>query len=244
VQVRPEGHDLPRQTVALETPRAAILNHDFYTKKLYDDRGRCFRRFPNDRSRGCRWVEKNPSDWTPEDIQTILTRSAWVREVRLEFDQAEAEPKRTTNAGAGSSSQFSLTVRWESGLPVRLAHRTRTGAGDDPDRYVISIGRPPLSFLGAYAGRRPGEELSKEEVAAKLAASAWIGRAGKGLIRAENAHGFTSEFSPAVHLSFPRSQNPIELADGEVAVTGRIGTLKFNARFPLKPMVYRERLEL
>jgi hypothetical protein len=200
--------------------------------------------FPTIARAAAQWVEKTPSEWTPEDIQTILTRSAWVREVPLEFDQAEAGPKRKTNAGAGSYSQFSLTVRWESGLPVRLARRTSTSAGDDPDRYVISIGRLPLSFLGAYVGRRPGEELSKEEVAAQLAATAWIGRAGKSLIRAENAHWFTSEFSPAVHISFPRSQNPIELADGEVAVTGRIGTLKFNARFPLKPMVYRGRLEL
>src|SRR5262249_9224466 len=183
--------------------------------------------------------------WTPEDILTILNRSAWVREVPLELPSAESGTTRGTKSGRGSPTQFSVVVRWESGLPVRLARRIATPAGSVPERYVVSVSRLPLASLGAYAGRQHGEELSKSEVAAHLAATAVIEQGGKGMaIRAEKAEWQVSELSQRVNISFPRSQNPIELAEGDVVVAGQMGGLGFKARFALKPMVYREKLEL
>src|SRR6185369_11579162 len=150
-----------------------------------------------------KWIDKKPLEWSPEDLQTILNHSAWVREAPLEIDKGEAGSPRKKKAGAGHYTQFTLLVRWESGLPVRLARRTGARPDDVPDRYVISVGRVPLPFLGAYAGNRHGEELSRGEVAAQFAATALIERAGKGLIRAENAQWITSEFSPRVDMLFP-----------------------------------------
>jgi hypothetical protein len=190
------------------------------------------------------WLDKHPYDWTPEDILTILNRSAWVREVPLELPPAESGTARPTKSGRGSATQFNVVVRWESGLPVRLARRIVTTGDTVPERYVVSVSRLPLAFLGAYAGRQHGEELSKTEVAAQLTASASIERGGKGIIRAEKAEWLVSELSQRVNISFPRSQNPIELAEGDVVVAASIGGLGFKARFPLKSMVYREKLEL
>jgi len=152
---------------------------------------------------------------------------------------------KQTKPRLGYSTEFSIVVRWESGLPLRLARRTATSADEIPDRYVVSVGAVPLAFLGAYAGRKPGEELSKTETAAFLAASTFIQRGEKGaIIRAEKAEWLTSDFSPRVNISFPRGQNPIELRDADVVVAGHIDTIGFKARFALKPMVYRGKLEL
>ena len=192
-----------------------------------------------------RWIEKKPAEWSPADIQTILNRSAWVREAPLEIDAAVTGAGKQTKPRLGYSTEFSIVVRWESGLPLRLARRTATSADEIPDRYVVSVGAVPLAFLGAYAGRKPGEELSKTETAAFLAASTFIQRGEKGaIIRAEKAEWLTSDFSPRVNISFPRGQNPIELRDGDVVVAGHIDTIGFKVRFALKPMVYRGKLEL
>jgi hypothetical protein len=144
----------------------------------------------------------------------------------------------------GHTTDFNIVVRWDSALPVRLAQGIKSAAGDVPDRYAITIGRIPLAFLGSYAGRRPGEEMSKAEVASHLASSGLIERGTKGVtLRAEKADWVISDLSQRVSILFPR-QNPIELTDGDVVVAGRIGALGFKARFPLKPMVYRDQLEL
>jgi len=191
-----------------------------------------------------KWIDKHPPEWSPGDIQTILNHSAWVREAPLEIDKAGTGSPRKGKAAAAQYTEFTLLVRWESGLPVRLARRMGRRADDVADRYIISVGRVPLSFLGAHAGRKQGEELSQEEVASQLAATALIERGAKGIVRAENAVWTDSDFSPRVDISFRRSQNPIELADGDITVSGKISGLTFNARFALKPMIYRGYLEL
>jgi hypothetical protein len=190
------------------------------------------------------WLEKQPAQWTPEDTQAILNRSAWVREVPLEFDPGKPGTMTKKKSSMGHSTDFNIVVRWDSAFPVRMAQGIKSAAGDVPERYVITIGRIPLAFLGSYAGRRPGEEMSKADVAGHLGDSALIERSAKGMtIRAEKAEWISSDMSQRVSISFAR-QNPIELADGEVIVAGRMGALTFKARFPLKPMVYRDKLEL
>jgi hypothetical protein len=199
--------------------------------------------FPRAGRAAAKWMEKNPAEWNSDDLQMILNHSAWVREAPLELDKTEGgSPRKKT--GAGQFTEFILLVRWESGLPVRQARRTGASPGDVPERYVISVSRIPLPFLGAFAGHRRGEEMGKGEVAAQFAATASIERAGKGLIRADNAQWITSDFSPRVDISFPRNPSPIGIADGDVTFSARIAAFTFTARFALKPMIYRGKLEL
>jgi hypothetical protein len=199
--------------------------------------------FPRSGRAAAKWMAKKTAEWNPDDLQMILNHSAWVSEAPLELDKIkDGSPRK--NAGAGQFTEFTLVVRWESGLPLRLARRTGASPDDVPERYVISVSRIPLPFLGAFAGHRHGEEMSKGEVAAQLAATASIERFGKGLIRADNAQWITSDFSPRVDISFPRNQNPIGIADGAVTFSARIAAFTFNAHFALKPLVYRGKLEL
>src|ERR1035438_7178256 len=78
------------------------------------------------------WVRKNPAEWDPQDIQTILTKSSWVKSVSPELSpvwlRANQKSGKPVPAAEGIRdkrilTEFSVLVRWESGLPVRLARR-------------------------------------------------------------------------------------------------------------------------
>ncbi len=192
-----------------------------------------------------RWLHEKPSNWRPDDIEAILNHSAWVREAPLEMDPATAGSAKKVKQGQGLPTDFTVLVRWESGLPVRLARGKTSLPGEQLDHYEVSVSRLPLAFLAAISGRKPGEDLGSAEVAVLLAKSTTIERTGKDPLRAEHAEWINADFSPRISISFPRPQkDPIQLADWDVAVVGRIGMSMFRARFPLRPMVYRGKLEL
>jgi hypothetical protein len=190
-----------------------------------------------------RWLDRKPAEWTPDDIQTVLNRSAWVREAPLGMDPAEGG-RRKQNQGGSRLTEFNILVRWESGLPVRLARRIATLPDSGVDRYEISVSRLPLPFLTAVLGQKAEPAATRREIAAELAKSTLIERPGKGSIRAATAEWVESDFSPRVSIGFSANERPIDVSEWEVAVVGRIGGLRFRANFPLKPMVYRGKLEL
>jgi hypothetical protein len=109
---------------------------------------------------------------------------------------------------------------------------------------VISVSRLPLPFLSAVLGLTAEQAAARREIAAELAKSTVIERPGKDSIRAATAEWVESDFSPRVSIGFLTNERPIDVSEVEVAVAGRIGNLRFRANFPLKPMVYRGKLEL
>src|SRR5215475_5191069 len=119
------------------------------------------------------WMDRKPAEWTPDDIQIVLNHSAWVREASLGMDPGDNSGRRKKKP-AGRPTQFNILVRWESGLPVRLARKTATLPDAGVDRYVISVNRLPLPFLAAVLGVKPEQASAKDQIAAELGK---IGRA-------------------------------------------------------------------
>jgi hypothetical protein len=194
-----------------------------------------------------RWLDRKPAEWTPDDIQTVLNRSAWVHEVPFEFSVSDEPTTKKSKQAEGRLSRvtdFTVLVRWESGLPVRLARRTASLPDAGMDHYVVSVSRLPVAFLADASGHHLDQSLIKADIATQLAASTLIERSGKSAIRAAHAEWLEADFSPRVVVSFPPSQERIELTDWEAIVVGQIGPLTFRAPFPLRPMVYHGKLEL
>jgi hypothetical protein len=187
------------------------------------------------------WVDRKPEEWTPEDIQTVLNHSAWIRKASLGF--GDEEGTKRTKEDATRLTGFNPLIRWESGLPVRLARRIATLAGPGLDHYVVSVSRLPLRLVSDVSGRKEGEDVTRIKVVAELGKSTFIERPGKASIHAVSAEWIDSDLSPRFSITFP-PQTPIELAEREVVVVGHVGSLPFRANFPLKPMVYRGKLEL
>ena len=192
-----------------------------------------------------RWATRNPSEWTPEDIDDVLNRSAWVREVQL------AMPDPTpNNAGAALGaipSEYKAVVRWESGLPIHLARRARSRPGGDSG-YVLSLSRLPIEFATAITGgaarRQNRENVRTPETAAAIAKTSTLQREGKTPLPATRAEWWDADVTSRLMLYFEAGQPPIQLADKEVALVSTIGSLRLVARFYLKQMVYRGKLEI
>ena len=193
-----------------------------------------------------RWMERHPEEWNPSDIQDVLNRSAWVREVTLNSVPDPKEDPKQQKAQRPGLTQFKAVVRWESGLPVRLARRAASLPDKGVNRYIVSLTRLPLEYMAAAAAPsgRGSIDATQDAVAAQLTSSATIDRPGKEPIRAERAYWVYADFSPRVDVVFPRDKNPIAAEEWEATVNGRAGDFLVRARFSLKEMVYRGELEL
>ena len=199
------------------------------------------------------WEDRNPWEWTPQDIQTVLNRSAWVREVSLELnapvDTSGRDKTKSSRPGHGMATQFKAVVRWESGLPVRLARKTATLPDKGVGQYVVSVGWLPLEFIEQASGsgtihHDQGAGLDKTALAGQVAKSSSLQRLGKDAIPANHAEWVESDFAPRMVIFFPLTEKPIVAEDREVDLVSQIGGLLVRAKFSLKEMVYRDKMEL
>jgi hypothetical protein len=197
------------------------------------------------------WMEKNPTEWEPADIQAILSRSSWVKGVNPELSPAwlrsvEKSGKRVAAAEGvrdkRTLTEFTVVVRWESGLPVRLARKTTSVPEYAAAHYVLSVSRMPIAFMAAMAG---GEQAKDRLALAKqMLQSSSLQWGGKTPVPADRAEWAESDFEPRVMISFPQGSQPLQSSDGVVTFVSQTGFLLLRASFPLKKMVYRGKLEL
>jgi len=151
----------------------------------------------------------------------------------------------TTTAGEMDAfSQISITVRWESALPIKQAEtKLQLGAeaassaeaakflNAPKDKYIISVsGVPQHSMQG-----NPQDWKNSSMI-----------RSARGkLIRAENLQAAKTKLGPAIFLTFPRGgENEITADDGWVEVVAKIGPYNLVRRFQLKEMMYEGNLEM
>jgi hypothetical protein len=200
------------------------------------------------------WMDKKPAEWDSDDIQTILTRSAWAKVVNPELTPASiragGKGKRVTAAEGlrdkRTLTDFKVLVCWESGLPVRLARKANPPSSDVAPHYVLSMSRMPIAFMSALVGggKAGKESADKAEIASQILKTSSIQREGKNPISADHTEWIDSEFEPRVVITFPQDRQTIEFSDRTVTFTAQIGSLVVRALFPLKDMVYRGNLEL
>ena len=201
------------------------------------------------------WMDKKPAEWDSEDIQTILSRSAWAKVTSPELTpsslrSSEKKGKRVAAAEGlrdkRTLTDFKVLVCWESGLPVRLARKANSPSGDAAPHYVLSMSRMPIAFMAALVGggKAGKESADKIEIANQILKTSSLQREGKNPIPADHAEWIDAEFEPRVVISFPQDRQTIEFSDRTVTFTAQIGTLVVRALFTLKDMVYRGNLEL
>lgn len=204
------------------------------------------------------WRDKKPTEWSPADIDTILDRSGWTREAVPEFTPAAIESGdgkggRKASAAEGlrdkrTLPEFKILVRWESGLPIRLARRTSAPV-NDTTHYALSMSRVPMAFMAALSTGGSGRQGAKDtpdltDIATRVAQFSSIERDGKDPIHADQAYWMESDFESRIMINFSKGRQPIELTEREVTFVSRIGDLIVRAPFFLKEMMYRGKLEL
>jgi hypothetical protein len=140
-------------------------------------------------------------------------------------------------------------VRWESGLPMRLARRDSSPLTADRTRYVLSMSRLPVSLVAATS--KPGkaeagdESALRAQIADQVARSTTLQCVNKAPIHADHAEWVQSGFESRLMISIPHDDgHAIELADGAVSFVSEIGDFIIRTSFLLSRMRYKDNLEL
>jgi hypothetical protein len=215
------------------------------------------------------WQSKPYTQWTSEDVLTILKESPWakdtttkIRKVKSEDDPQSTDSQRLginrgVNGGVGATTGLNsgtpdmsgtpdprVTVRWDSALPVRQA-LSKQGSAASADKPVLE-GEPPSYIVTVADLPRAGEYMGGMVAAAvnrldQLVAATSITIKGKPALTPEKVeHG---RDGTSLLFTFPRT-SPISLDDKEVEFVTRIGAMEVRRKFKLKDMVFQGKLAL
>lgn len=189
------------------------------------------------------WNEKPPAEWTDQEIQEMLTRSPWAKDASVTYNSGpggagarSGRPGRIAGASPDiNRQQYKAVVRWESALPIRQAAHNRS-MQDLAQNYIISVtGDVPM--LG---GRRADEDEAQRLQRLEMF---------KEYTRLERKHDpiyvskVDSQSGPGTLFYFSRIE-PIKLEDRQITFFTKLGPVELKAKFTLKDMVYRGKLEL
>jgi hypothetical protein len=143
---------------------------------------------------------------------------------------------RDSRDGADSSEPPSLTLRWESALPVRSAElivRDENAPMPDEGHYAIAIYGVP-SRMAAAGSRTLTDALKKQ---------ASIKREGKKDLKPSSVNVLQREAGPVIVYLFPRSKE-ITRGDKRIEFDAQVGRLEIAQSFYVDEMVYLGKLEL
>ena len=190
------------------------------------------------------WNKKAPAEWSTEEIDRLLTKSPWAKEVNGQLAPVPGESRIPgvlgnigmggrgrgrggSEGGRGGASGYQGTVRWESAEPVLAALKTPLPEGFE-GRYVISVnGFPrtrqeePESLKGLSSLQAKGRELVQA-----------------GVVRQQVSSGSSFLFG------FSRELLPLDAGDKEVLFSTQLANLVVKARFIPKEMLYHGQLAL
>ncbi len=196
------------------------------------------------------WDDKFPENWSKDQIDQLLNNSPWAQKAAINFNGgpggaggylyggAVAPGSRVIYEGAGAAKNeggtYHAAVVWESAKPVCAAQKsTPDGA---KDFYIIGL-------IGTYpdaAKPEPDEAASAEEQRVEML------RTYTKLERKGDSPIYLDHIQPQKDgewFYFSRL-DPIKMAHKEITFTTKLGPLEFKAKFPLRDMMYKGKLEL
>lgn len=137
--------------------------------------------------------------------------------------------------GGRTDTPPTVTVRWESALPVRQAQLKLGQESVDTDEpyYAVAV----LGLPARMANRDP------EGLKGRLQSEASLKPKGKKAIAPADVKLLTRDDNPILLLLFPKTAE-ITPADKEVEFSARIGHLVIKQKFAPKDMTYDGKLEL
>jgi hypothetical protein len=212
------------------------------------------------------WDQKDPGSWTREEVNRLLTDSPWAQRAEMKFNHGpgifggvigggvtpisgggtnrieagRGGGRQGANGGRGAgrapgsegaTPAFEAVVRWESSAPIRAASKN---AVQDATRFYI------LALVGNFPGSSEpldsGAEASRQEMFQEFTK---LERKGGHAILLDHI-----EQDPnGIAFFFPR-RDPINEGNKEVTFTTKIGPVEIKAKFSLKEMKYRGKLDL
>ena len=200
------------------------------------------------------WNTKKPEDWTPEEVQDMLTRSPWAKEASVSVfggsggallnrdgatsweggmsgsGRQRTRTTQTKQSGDAPDLHYRAILRWESALPIREALKAKAAA-EFAEFYVLAL----VSDLAL--ADPDADEAQRESRLDMMKQYTKLEKHG-GAIALANVAPVNKV---GTMFYFPRSE-PIK--DGQVSFTTKLGPVEVKCKFTVKDMMYRGKLEL
>jgi hypothetical protein len=188
------------------------------------------------------WNRKDPSEWSADEIDRLITKSPWAKEITVSPTQSGQKSR------GRAAAQFSGVVRWESAKPVLDAMKTPLPS-EFSNHYVISVSGIPMSSLSprnsestaaeARAKQREIEGVldrlkSVTRLEPKGAAPAQPGIVQETPFGVGETRTLLFGFSKTLHQISPDNQ--------EIGFATQMGTIQVKVKFNLKEMMYHSEL--
>jgi len=211
------------------------------------------------------WEKKPPAEWTAEEIDRLITKSPWAKEVTADYAPegggsgplggGKGRPQvslpgmggRRGNRGGGrqgGASSYKGTVRWESAKPILEAMKAPLPE-QFANHYVIGVHGVPM-LGGRSTAQGDGDESdtrrpSQDDAYDNLKQFTTLQPKGKELAQAGVVH---REVSSGSSFLFGFSKEFVELSAGdkEIVFATRLGQLTVKAKFEAKEMLYHGEL--
>lgn len=193
------------------------------------------------------WKNKQFPEWTEEDAKELLKDSPWVKTVVATLvkapDRVSVGRRGGRRHGASAAAAAdktpapTLTLRWESALPVREAElkaRDVTAPTlDDEDHYAIAVYGIPRAML------RDDSKIMAED----LKRQALLKREGKKDTKPSSVEILLRDDGPVVVYLFPKSAE-FDWRDHRIEFDAQVPGLKFTQAFSFDDMTFHGKLEL
>jgi hypothetical protein len=202
------------------------------------------------------WNKKDPSEWSPEEINQLTSRSPWAKEVSASYTGAGGRGPASADIDSGNgarrnrdapgvpSQTYKGTIRWETAKPVMEALKAPL-APVFANHYVISVtGFPVNEFQGPKPrsrGQNPNPTI--DDMLDHLKGVTFLQPKGKedvqpGIVQQPPS----GRFGTTVLFGFSKDTLILSPDDKEVAFVTEFGRLNLKAKFSLKEMLYRGEL--
>jgi len=203
------------------------------------------------------WDQKDPQAWTPEECQSLLQNSPWAKPAGISFfnnspggddfglggragaglSNGRVTSRNGAKPGAAGQTQaatFQAVVRWGSSRPVRDALRTRTEE-DASTYYIIEL----IGDVPTFGAPDDSNPAAVQQRVTMLRQYTKLDRKGGDPIYMDRVESIAA----GTRFYFTR-RDPITPNNKEVTFTTVLGTLVIKAKFNLKEMTYRGKLDL
>jgi hypothetical protein len=204
------------------------------------------------------WEDRDSQTWTPAEVEELLNRSPWATPAHISvfsgpggesglprrdpFGNAPTQRStrgRVGNASGGtgpasdasSAGKFHAVARWESARPIYSALKTRNE--DASGFYILALigDLPDLAGDDDPAARQQRGQMMREVTR--------LERKGDSPLYLDHLQSVTGG-----DLFYFSRLEPIQPSNKEITFTTRLGPIEIKAKFSLKEMLYRGKLEL
>ncbi len=199
------------------------------------------------------WQKKKYSEWTPQEVQKMMTDSPWAKAVEVStggprsMGSGSNAPGRGGNANKATSEINAIPrtvflVRFHSALPLKQA-LMRAQFGENvlkaPEAAQFLSRQEQAYVIGVFGDPRlvPAEP-------AGLAEAAQLAIKGREPIKAANVEIDRGQGGAGVLFFFPKGQAPIKLEDESFELQVKFPAITIKKTFKLKEMLFDGKLEL